>query len=281
MGVRQRVRWVTAKRLVLLAVLVAVTLAAMRVTVPERAGLTPLEAKFRDVLAPVQTGFTWLGRQVYGWVSFPVSMVGAAERNQALEEEVARLESEVIQLNEYKLENQRLSELLNYKQVMNLQYRFIAASVVGRDPGNVFGTITLNRGSRDGVEENMTALTPQGLVGRVVSVSASTCEVLLLTDPRSGVGSLVQDTRTPGIVEGTAVSAGMARMIHIPRDALVEDGQAVVTSGIGSIFPKGIPVGVISGVRDEPTGLFKSAEIRPFANLDRLEEVLIVTAVIP
>lgn len=274
-------RWVTAKRLFFLAVLVAVTLWAMRVTVPERARLTPLESKFRDVLAPVQTGLNWLGRQARHGVSFPVSMVGAAERSQALEQEVARLESQVTQLNEYKLESQRLSGLLNYKQVMAQRYNFLAASVVGRDPGNWFGTITLNRGSRDGVKENMTALTPEGLVGRVVSVSVSTCEVLLITDPRSGVGALVQDTRTPGIVEGTAGSSGMARMIHISNDAPVEGGQVVVTSGLGSVFPKGIPVGEIAGIRSESSGLFKSADIRPFANLNRLEEVLIMTSVFP
>jgi len=139
----------------------------------------------------------------------------------------------------------------------------------------------VNRGSGDGVAENMTVLIPEGLVGRVVAVSAATCEVLLFTDPRSGVGSLVQDTRTPGIIEGTAGSLGLARMIHIPNDAPVEAGQAVVTSGLGSVFPKGIPVGEIAGLRNESSGLFKSADIRPYADLNRLEEVLIVTRVHP
>jgi len=275
------VRWVTAKRLFFLAVLVGVTLTAMRVTVPERARMTPLESKFRDVQAPVQTGLTWLGRQARHWAAFPVSMVGAAERNQALEQDVARLESQVTQLNEYKLENQRLSGLLNYKQVMAQKYNFLTASVIGRDPGNWFGTTILNRGARDGVKENMTALTPEGLVGRVIAVSASTCEVLLITDPRSGVGALVQDTRTPGIIEGTAGSSGLAKIIHIPNNAPVEEGQAVVTSGLGSVFPKGIPVGQITSIRNESSGLFKSADIRPIANLNSLEEVLIVTRVLP
>lgn len=274
-------RWVTAKRLFFLAVLVGVTLAAMRVTLPERAHMTPLESKFRDVQAPVQTGLTWMSRQVSHWVAFPVSMVGAAERNQALEQDVARLESQVTQLNEYKLENQRLSGLLNYKQVMAQKYNLLTASVIGRDQGNWFGTAILNRGAGDGVKENMTALTPEGLVGRVIAVSASTCEVLLITDPRSGVGALVQDTRTPGIIEGTAGSSGLARIIHIPNNAPVEEGQAVVTSGLGSVFPKGIPVGQITSIRNESSGLFKSADIRPSANLNSLEEVLIVTRVLP
>jgi len=276
-----RVRWVTARRLFLLAVLVAAALAAMRITVPERARLTPVESVFRDAIAPVQIGLTWLGKQANHLISFPVSMYRAGERNQALEEEVARLESQVIQLNEFKLENERLTSLLGYKQVMAKTYNLLAASVVGRDPGNWFGTITLDRGINDGVKENMTVLTPEGLVGRVVSVSSATCEVLLITDPRSGVGSLIQDNRTSGIVEGITASSGMTRMIHIPNNAPVEVGQAVITSGLGSIFPKNIPVGRIAEIRSEPSGLFNSADVRPFADLSRLEEVLIIVGVYP
>jgi len=271
------VRWVTAKRLLFLVVLIAVTLAAMRATVPERTRLTPLGSKFRDVIEPVQTGLTWVGRQVHYLISFPVSMVGATARSQALEQEIERLESEIIQLNEYKMENQRLTGLLNYEQVMAQKFNLLTASVISRDSGKWFGTVTLNRGLKDGVKENMTVLTPEGLVGRVVSISASTCEVLLITDPNSGVSSLVQDTRTPGIVEGVDGRTVIARMIHIPNNDPVEVGQAVVTSGLGSIFPKGIPVGEIAGIRNEPSGLFLSAEIRPFANLNNLEEVFIVT----
>lgn len=281
LGVSNGVGWITAKRLFFLVVLVAVTLAAMRMTIPDPAQLTPLGSKFRDVIAPAQSGLTWLSRQARHVVSLPVSMYGAVGRSQALEQEVQRLQSEVTQLNEYKAENQRLTELLNYKQVMVQQYDMLVASVIARDPGNWFATITLNRGSRDGIRENMTVLNPQGLVGRVVSVSGTNCEVLLITDPRSGVGSLIQETRTPGIVEGTVGSAGISRIIHIPNDTQVEEGQIVVTSGIGSIFPKGIPVGQIISVSTESAGLFKSADIRPFADMNQLEEVFIVTNVFP
>lgn len=269
----------TLKRFFLFAVLVALSVAAMRATVPERVRLTPFESKIKDLAAPVQVGLTWLGRQVYHLASFPLSMAQAAKKLQGREEEVARLQSEVIRLAEFELENQRLTALLNYRKTMVGQYDFIAAAVIGRDPGNWFGTITLNRGARDGVTENMTVLTPEGLVGRTVFVSQSTCEVLMVTDPRSGVGALVQENRAPGIVEGTAASAGLARMIHIPNGAEVAFGQVVVTSGIGSIFPKGIPVGTVAGIKSEPSGLFKSADIQPFAPLDRLEEVLVVTVV--
>lgn len=270
-----------AKRLFLLAVLLAATLAAMHFTVPERTQLVLLESRFRDALAPVQVSLTWLSGQVRHLMSFPVSMVRAGARNQFLEQEVVRLESQVVQLTEYKFESERLANLLNYKQVMDKNYNLLAASVVSREPGNWFGTIRLNRGAVDGVKENMTVLTPEGLVGRVFSVSSATCEVLLITDPRSGVGSLIQNTRISGIVEGIAGSTGMVRMIHIPNNASLEIGQAVISSGLGSIFPKNIPVGQITDIRSDPSGLFNIADLCTYADLNRLEEVLIITSVYP
>jgi len=271
--------WNKAKKLFLLALILIASLAAMRVTAPHQMRSEFLLYKFKDVLAPVQLGLNWLGRQVSYLISLPVHAIGAAERNRQLEEELSRLKGEVIQLNEYKKECERLAVLLNYRQARAGQYSLMAASVVARDPGNWFGTVTLNRGAGDGVRENMTVLVPEGLVGRVVSVSSSTCEVLLISDPRSGVSATVQETRTPGILEGITGGGGKTRMIHIANDAPVEAGQTVVTSGLGSVFPKGLPVGTVESVQNEPTGMFKIAVVRPFAPLSKLEEVFIVTGV--
>lgn len=272
---------INAKRLFFLIVLLTVTLAAMRYTISGQAWLTPLGSKFRDAFAPVQSGLTWASRQVQHIVSKPVALYRAAERNKALERQVEQLQSEIVVLNECKAENQRLTELLNYKQVMAQRYDLLVASVIARDPDNWFATVTLNRGSREGVRENMAVLTHQGLVGRVINATEECCEVLLITDPRSGVGALIQEIRTPGIVEGNVGSTGTARIIHIPNDAQVAEGQVVVTSGNGSIYPKGIPIGRIVSVSDESAGLFKRADIQLFAKMYQLEEVFIVTRVHP
>lgn len=269
-------RWLTTRKVLLVIILVVAALVAMRITAPERTRLTMPESVFRDLVAPVQISLTWLGERASNIITFPISMYQAGKHNQALEEEVARLQGQVIQLNEFKLENERLAALLDYKQMLAGTYDLLTASVIGREPSNWFGTIILNRGSGDGIRENMTVLTPAGLVGRVVAVSATTSEVLLITDPRSGVGSLVQETRTAAIVEGVAATSGVARMIHIPNSAPVEVGQVVITSGLGSVFPKDIPVGRITAIRGESSGLFNSADIHPFADLDRLEEVLVI-----
>jgi rod shape-determining protein MreC len=272
---------INAKRLFFLIVLLTVTLAVMRYTIPGQTWFTPLGSKFRDVLAPAQSGLTWASRQIQNAVSMPVALYKATERNKALERQVEQLQSEIVVLNECKAENQRLTELLNYKQVMAQRYDLLVASVIARDPDNWFATVTLNRGSREGVRENMAVLTHQGLVGRVINATEERCEVLLITDPRSGVGALIQEIRTPGIVEGNVGSTGTARIIHIPNDAQVAEGQVVVTSGNGSIYPKGLPIGRIVSVSDESAGLFKRADIQLFAKMYQLEEVFIVTRVHP
>lgn len=269
-------RWVTARRLFLIVALVLAAFVFMRFTPPETVHITVPDAVFRDVLEPAQTGLTWIGVQVNNVLTWPVTIFKAGMYNQSLEEEVADLKSQVIQINELKQENERLAALLDFKLAMAGSYETVAARVIGRDPGNWFGSITLNRGSRDQVRVNMAVTTPDGLVGRVVSVTNNTCEVLLITDPRSGVGALIQETRISGIVEGTTVVSGMTTMIHIPNSAEVTSGQVVITSGFGSLYPKNLPIGSILDIYSEPSGLFNSADVRPFADLSRLEEVLII-----
>lgn len=260
----------------MIAVLVLAALVVMRLTPPETIRFTVPDAVFRNVLAPVQYGFTWIGAQTSHILTWPVTIFKAGMYNQSLEEEVANLKSQVIQLDELRQENERLNNLLDFKQMMASSHDMIAAKVIARDPGNWFGNITLNRGARDLIQENMAVMTPDGLVGRVISVSSNTCQVLLITDPRSGVGALIQETRTSGIVEGTTVNSGMTTMIHIPNSVDIEAGQVVITSGFGSIFPKNLPIGSIIGIYSEPSGLFNSADVQPFADLSRLEEVLII-----
>jgi len=270
---------VSVKRLFFLSILIVFVLVSIRFTSPEKA--IPVKENLKDVFLPVQIGLASLGRQVYEWVSVPVLFYRTARHSRELEQEVAELESRITQLTEVKLENERLSRLLGYSQSAAGQYEFITASVVGRDLGSWFGTVTLNKGTNNGIKKDMAVLTPDGLVGRIMSVSDYTSEVLLITDPRSGVSTLIQESRTPGIVEGIAGDSGLVRMIHLPSDALVDEGQIVVTSGLGSIFPKSIPVGRVIAIRRESAGLFKSAELRPFADLNRLEEVLVIKRVLP
>jgi len=220
-----------------------------------------------------------LGHRLRGLVSFPFTLYNAAEENQLMKKKLAELENTARQNNEISSENERLKRLLDFKTTVApaVGFEVTGAAIIGKDPGNWFGIITINKGASQGLRPNMTVINGQGLVGRITSVSSTTSEVLLITDPRSGVSALIQETRAPGMVEGVASFPGQVRMVHIPVEAEPSKGQVVVTSGFGSMYPKGIPIGWVQDSRREPSGLFNSAIVVPFVDFNRIEEVLVIT----
>lgn len=256
-------------------------LAGLHFTAGSVTKLTPLASATRDLLAPIQRLVTMAGREVSGFISFPVKLINVGKRNQVLEAKVSELEGKLSQYQEIQQENVRLKQLLNFKNSAAPNMSTIAATVIARDSGNWFGSIIVDAGSKDGVKKDMSVITPAGLVGRVIRVSSSTAEVLLVTDPRSGVGCMVQETRAPGVVEGVAGTHGELQMVHIPADMGPKKGDSIITSGYGSIYPKGIPIGTVEKSEKEKSGLFKMASIKPFVDLNRLEEVLIITSAHP
>lgn len=253
----------------------------MRYTDFNQASVSPMESSLRDMVSPVQELAMNIGHRLKRLVSLPFAAISTADENQLMKKRITELEGLLRQTEELKTENERLKKLLDFKtnQAPIIGFQVSGAVVIGRDPNNWFGIITINKGSNDGVRPNMTVINQQGLIGRVTSVGADTAEVLLITDPRSGVSALVQQNRVPGMVEGIAGFQGQVRMVHISLGASVEKGEAVVTSGVGSIYPKGVPIGWIQEVGREPSGLFGSAVIIPYVDFNCLEEVMIVTGV--
>ena len=268
---------VSARNLVFLLILVGITVFAMHITAPGRSNLTPIEAMIKDTLAPVQKGIVYLGTRTRAWISFPFKMATFSRENKQLKEEVNKLNGQARQIKEYELENERLKKMLDYKIDNKLQGVTVIASIIGRDPGNWFGTVTLNRGLSDRVKVGCTVVSSDGLVGRVIAVSNNTADVLLITDPRSGVGCILQESRTPGILEGVASGSSSLNMVHLPVAQDIKNGEVVITSGIGSLFPKEIPIGEVNSVYKEPSGLFKTAVVKPYVDFNRLEEVFVLT----
>lgn len=256
----------------------------------ERADLTLPEKVLRDGLSPVQQRLTLSVFAVREALDGLTSIGRWQAEKEELYRQIALLQQENNQLKEYRLEAERLQQFLDYK-LANPQYRLTLARVIARSPSNWFSTITVNRGSQDGIEKYMPVVTPQGLVGRVINVSSHTSEVLLITDPEGPAGAvvLVQDTRIPGIVEGMGDGmgegmghrTGMLRMKLIPYDAVVHEGDEVITSGLGSMFPPGIRIGTIQRVtrETEPSAFQQYLLVAPAVDFYRLEEVMIITQV--
>jgi len=266
------------RKLLASGILVLFLLVMMQLTGLERAELTVLETGLRDGSGFVQAGVTFAGNHVRDLFQ-SIFLFGGDPEVEELRRQIRDLEGEVVALREYRIQNQRLRELLDYRDE-NARYKMLVADVIGRNPGNWFGEVKVNRGANHGVERGMAVVLPAGLVGRVIAVAPNTSDVLLITDPRSGVGAMVQETRTPGVVKGVLDRTQPLRMFYLSRDAKVERGQYVVTSGLGEV-PKGIPVGCIISTEKDAAGLTQTAEVSPLVDFNRLEEVLIILNSVP
>jgi rod shape-determining protein MreC len=186
-----------------------------------------------------------------------------------------RLSLVVRQVEEIKViygENKRLKELLELKKT--LPYTTIPAQVIGRDPSNWSNSIVIDKGAIQGIRSSKAVLSPRGLVGRVVEVGRHSSRILLITDPASKVGVLVQRNRQGGILVGRP--DGKCKMIYISLDSDVAAGDRVITAGFGSVFPKNILVGDVVKVDREPGRLYKYAIVEPAQDLSKLEEVLCI-----
>lgn len=194
-------------------------------------------------------------------------------RNQGvLEAQIQELQGKLAGLDEFRKENERLRKLLNFKKELPL--KTIPARVMARDLVPWRKTILIDRGSNQGIRKRMALVNAEGLVGRVVEVAPWSARAILLLDPEARVSVLFQESRDAALAEGDGSS--WLRVTHIDREASVKVGDRVVSSGLGGVYPKGIPVGRVEMVGTEKDGLELFALVRPSVNFSKLEELLCV-----
>ena len=226
------------------------------------------------LMTPVQGLLVKIHRGALGIWNTYTEWKGVRRENAALRAEAEGLRVQGLQRAETEQENARLRRLLELRERLPLSA--LAGEVVGRESGGWVRAITVNRGRGSGVAQQTPVIVPEGLVGRVVQVRPGASVVQLINDPASTVGAVVQRTRTPGLVEGDA--GGVVRFKFMARDgAQVAPGDLIVTSGLGSLFPKGLPVGRVVAIEDKGSALFHFAVVAPAADFARVEEVLLLT----
>ncbi|MBZ0169799.1 Rod shape-determining protein MreC [Candidatus Methylomirabilis lanthanidiphila] len=193
--------------------------------------------------------------------------------NQLLKEDVRQLRTEVDELRETALEHSRLSRLLQLGNRVDTET--VVAKVIGKDTTNWFRSILIDMGANRDIRRHMAVITSEGLVGRVVDVTTSAARVQLITDPESAAGVLIQRSRAIGVAAGS--QGGAIQIKYLPLMADVAVGDRIITSGMGGIFPKGIPVGtVVRSSRPTNGTLFQLIEAQPYVDLSRLEEVMVL-----
>ena len=224
-----------------------------------------------ELLTPPQRAATFLLSKIDGaWFGY-IDLRHARAESQRLADEVGQLRLQNQELESQAAEANRLAKLLGFRQA-NANVPMLAADVIGASADSNSQTIFINRGERDGVHHNMAVVTPDGVVGKIFEAFPYTSQVLLITDRESGVGALLANTRTHGVVKGTA--GPLLWMDYVSAGEKVPAGELILTSGEDKIFPKDLPVGTVASTK---AGFpFQYIELDPAAHLNRLEEVLVL-----
>lgn len=201
-----------------------------------------------------------------------LDLVRVREENRRLQKETKQLEQAVALAGEAIRENERLVKLLELRK--SVHEPTVAANIVGEDVTPWFRTLTIDKGAEDGLVEGMPVLAVGGVLGQTIKVGSNNSRVLLLTDHASGIAALIQRSRARGVVKGR--SDNLCSLEFTMRDEDVTIGDTVVTSGIGGVFAKGVPIGTVTMVKKGQYGIFQTVTVTPAVRIANLEEVLVV-----
>ena len=267
-----------SKKSVLAVITVAIAFLLLALAVQGRARLPWLDRVIVAIAAPVNEKLVAVSNNADSVRSFFAALTTMQEENKKLKTEVETLRYANIQMAEIWAENQRLSNLLQYKNdAKNLKLQ--TAKVIGKNIGDIKDTVLINLGSNAGLRENMAVVNASGLVGIIDETYPDASRVLLITSPRCKAGGIVlrANSRVVGVVNGLAGGDAVLQMSNMARDADIVEGDIVVTSGFGGNHPGGLVIGNVSEVSLNVGGLLKQAKIVPAVDFGRLEEVMVVT----
>jgi rod shape-determining protein MreC len=231
----------------------------------------------KTAMAPFVAAQRWLSLRymaVYEFITMPPDVANLRQRNAQLENEVSRLQTQVIQLQQQLREAQVLYALLDFAR-SRPENEYVASAVIGRDPSPFLHYVIIDHGSDDGIRYGMPVVTQQGLVGRIDAVTAGAARVQLINDAGSRVNVRLQSVQQEAMLSGSLT--GDINLEMIPQDITVQPGELVLTSGLGGNYPQEVVVGQIISVRKRENDLFQSASVQPAVDFTSLRAVLVIT----
>jgi rod shape-determining protein MreC len=230
-----------------------------------------------EIFVPAEKAFNSVGDGISSvWHNY-IDLRHVRAQNHDLQEQVDRLRLEQVSLAEDAGQARRLQALLAFKEKFISQT--VAAQVIGTSGSEHSHLLYIDKGSGDGIKPDMPVITPKGIVGKIAKVFPGTSQVLEINDATAGAGVMLERTRLRGVLHGTP--SGIPEILHVMVDEKIEPGDAVVSSGGDQIYPRGLPIGVVSTTTPDPEGgPFMVVKVKPAADLERVEEVLVITKVI-
>lgn len=198
-------------------------------------------------------------------------LVDVKKENAELKKEITGLRAKLQGVEEVALQNKRLRMLLAF--VDDLDMPALPARVIGEDISNWARTVVIDKGLRSGLRHGMPVVAAEGVVGRVIKVAQNSSRVLLVTDASSAVAALIQRTRTRGVARGLGSDLSVEYALN---EADIKVGDLMITSGMGGVFPKGLPLGRVAMVEKDQFGLFQRVRVETVVDFSHLEEVMVI-----
>ena len=262
--------------LIFLACIVLVSLLLITVSIRYDKENLFFESVIVRIFSPIQSLLTQARTSILDLLDHHFFLTEVSRENDRLLKEIDLLTRRNSDLLETVKRQERIKKLqgTNKKE----KVKSLTALVIGRDSTQWSKMIFIDKGTDDGIRGNVAVVTDVGIVGHIIHSTATTSKVLLITDSRSAVDSLFQNTRVPGVSTGTGED--LCEIKFVPIDAELKVGDRVISSGLGGIFPKGRMVGTVVGVAKRKQELFQDVVVAPSVDLSRLEDVLVLLPVI-
>lgn len=264
------------KRSGLFGIIVTIVILVLIVIFSNREANTSFFENIANKLVmPMQNGLTYLKNKVSGNSTFFTDINNLKNENQELKDENSKLEQSLRELENIKTENETLKEYLGLTEKYG-EYKTVPAYIIDKDISNYSKTIVINIGKNDGIEEKMTVIADEGLVGHVISVTDTTAKVRTIIDTSSSISCLMTTNKDSIVCKGTLDSKSELKAMYIPTDANLIQGDSVETSGLGGIYPKGIHVGTIKKIVSTKNITDRYAVVKTAVDFSKLNTVLVI-----
>ena len=239
-------------------------------------GNTSVSSGFGRIFIPVQKGASIVVNGAKNTFDNIINSKKNASENKKLKKEINQLRDELRMVEGYKLENEKLRKSLELRD-MYAHESGLAANIIGRETGDLYNTLTIDKGSKDGIRKNSVAVVPEGLVGVVCEVGKNYAKIKTILDASSSVSALCLRSGDMGVIEGNSKlsKSGKCVMNYIDKEAKTVVGDNIETSGTGGIFPRGILIGKITEIKEDERKLTLTATVKTSVNINNLTSVII------
>lgn len=231
-----------------------------------------------STINPLQKVVYTISDKVKGTLDFFLNFSKVKEENKDLTKENIELKDKLLEYDKFKNENEQLREILNFKDSKD-NYEYVGCEIIGYSGESYTQGYVINKGEKDGLKKGMVVVSNQGLVGQVTSTGSNWAIVESLLNENIAVSVMVNSTReTNGILKGyvTRANGGLTKVTNLPLNSEIKEGDVILTSGLGQIYPKEIRIGEVLSVETDDIRVMKSAIVKPYVDFNKLENLFVI-----